>query len=189
MAVKRKRLVFNAPFVLGFAFVCVAVLLIGILTGGRSNELLFLVYRAPLDEPLTYIRFFTHVLGHANWGHLFNNMCYFLLLGPMLEERYGAKKLLLLVAFTALISGLVNFIAFPTTALCGASGVVFAFILLTSFTSFRSGGIPITVIIVAILYLGQQIYEGIFVSDDVSQLSHIIGGLVGAAAGYVWNRR
>ena len=68
MAVKRKRLVFNAPFVLGFAFVCVAVLLIGILTGGRSNELLFLVYRAPLDEPLTYIRLFTHVLGHANWG-------------------------------------------------------------------------------------------------------------------------
>ena len=189
MAVKRKKLVFNAPFVLGFAFTCLAVLLVGILTGGKSNELLFLVYRAPLDDPLTYVRFFTHVLGHANWGHLISNMCYFLLLGPMLEERYGAKKLLLIIALTALISGLVNFIFFPETALCGASGVVFAFILLTSFTSFKSGGIPVTVILVAILYLGQQIYEGIFVSDDVSQLSHIIGGLVGAGAGYVWNRR
>ncbi len=186
---KKRTLVFNAPFVLGFSFACVAVLVVGIFTQGKSSELLFLVYRAPLDDPFTYPRFLLHVLGHANWTHLVGNISYILLLGPMLEERYGAKKLMLLMVITALISGIVNFIFFPEAALCGASGVVFAFILLTSFTSFKNGGIPVTVILVAILYLGQQVYEGIFTADDVSQLSHIIGGLVGAAAGYAWNRK
>ena len=31
--------------------------------------------------------------------------------------------------------------------------------------------------------------EGIFVKDSVSQLSHIVGGIVGALIGYKWNRK
>ena len=72
-------------------------------------------------------------------------------------------------------------------ALCGASGVVFAFILLASFTNVRAGEIPLTVILVAAIFLGQQIYEGIFIRDQVSNISHIVGGIVGAVAGYRLN--
>jgi len=72
-------------------------------------------------------------------------------------------------------------------ALCGASGVVFAFILLVSFTNVREGEIPITVILVALIFIGQQVYEGIFLRDNVSNLSHILGGVVGAVAGYKLN--
>ncbi|MBR0410444.1 MAG: hypothetical protein IJI25_05505 [Eubacterium sp.] len=63
----------------------------------------------------------------------------------------------------------------------------FAFILLTSFTGFREGELPVTVILVAVIFLGQQIYEGLFVDDNVSNLSHILGGVIGAFAGYILN--
>ena len=40
----------------------------------------------------------------------------------------------------------------------------------------------------AVIYLGQQVYDGIFVKDNVSNLTHILGGVMGAALGYVMNK-
>ena len=66
---------------------------------------------------------------------------------------------------------------------------MFAFIVLSSFTGFKEKEIPLTFILVAAIYIGQQIYEGITVHDNVSQLSHILGGVVGSVSGYVLNRK
>ena len=181
------KITFNAPVTLGFVFLAFAVLVIGIVTGNTSTQMLFMTYRSSLLSPLTYLRLFTHVLGHSGWGHYVGNISYILLLGPMLEEKYGSDKILKVIVVTALITGVVNFILFPFSALCGASGVVFAFILLTSFANFRQGEIPLTFILVAVVFIGQQVAEGLFVKDNISNLSHIIGGLVGAAAGYALN--
>ena len=114
---------------------------------------------------------------------------YILLLGPMLEEKYGSVNIMELIGVTAVITALLNYFLFPGIALCGASGVVFAFILLTSFTGFNEGEIPLTVILVAIIFIGQQVYEGVFLQDNVSNLSHIAGGIVGAVIGYQLNKR
>lgn len=186
---KKFKIVINSPVVLGFTFICVIALIVNTLTGGSSNALIFSVYRAPLNSPWTYVRFFGHVFGHANWSHLTGNLMLLLITGPMLEERYGSKNLSLVIAVTAVITGLVQFIFFPHSALLGASGVVFAFILLSSITGFREKEIPLTFILVAVMYLGQQIYEGFAVSDNVSQLTHIVGGIVGAVMGYSFGRR
>ncbi len=186
---KRLRITINAPFVLAFVGLCFAVTLLGSLTGGKSTRLLFMTYHSPLLSPLTWLRAFTHVLGHSGWAHLIGNMSYILLLGPMLEEKYGSKTLLTVTVVTALATSIFNYIVFPDIALCGASGVVFAFILMTSFTGFREGELPVTVILVAAIYLGQQIYDGLFVRDNVSNLTHILGGLVGARTGYWLNKR
>lgn len=185
----RFKIVFNSPVILSFAFVSFAVMLIGFVTRGRSNELLFMTYRSPLKDPLTYLRFFTHVLGHAGWEHYIGNMAYILLLGPILEEKYGSAKILEVILITALITGVINYLLFWNVALCGASGVVFAFILLTSFTSFKNGELPITFILVAVIFIGQQIYEGLFLQDNVSNLSHILGGIIGAVVGYCLNKK
>ena len=173
-------LTFNAPVTLGFIFTCLVVLVINQITFGQSNKLLFMTYHSSLTNPLTYVRFFTHVLGHQGWSHFFGNATYLLLLGPMLEEKYGSNRLIKVIAITAVITALVNYIFFPGVGLCGASGVVFAFILLTSFTGFRNGEIPITFILVVVVFLGQQVYEGVFLNDNVSNMAHIVGGVVGA---------
>ena len=182
------RLAFNTPAVLGFAGVCLVAMVLNLLTDGASNRALFSVYRAPLTNPLTWLRMVCHVFGHADWNHLLNNMMYVLLVGPMLEEKYGSVNLMLVMLATALLTGLANFIFFPGTMLLGASGIVFALILLSSITRTEGGAIPVTFILVAILYIGQQVWQAITVRDNVSYMAHIAGGAVGAGLGFLLNK-
>ena len=184
---KKTKITFNAPLVLVFALLCAAATLV-IALDGKTGMTLFSTYAASLSDPLTWLRLVTHVFGHSGVAHLVGNMAYILLLGPGLEEKYGAKNLLLVILVTAAVTGLVHNLLFPNTRLLGASGVVFAFILLTSFTGFREGEIPLTFILVAVIYLGEQIWSAVTVRDNVSNLTHIIGGLVGGGAGYLLNR-
>ena len=111
-----------------------------------------------------------------------------LILGPMLEEKYGTANMSIVMLATALVTGLLNLLLFPGVRLLGASGIVFAMILLSSITVTEDGAIPLTFILVAALYIGQQVYEGLFLRDNVSQLTHIAGGVVGSVLGFVMNR-
>ena len=184
----KRKVTFNSPVVLSFLAVCLIATILGQISGDRITYALFMTYRSSLLSPLTYLRLFTHVFGHAGWAHFIGNSTYLLLLGPMLEEKYGSQTLAEIIAITALVTGLVNFIFFPHVALCGASGVCFAFILLTSLVSFRDGELPLTFILVVIFFIGQQVYEGIFVENNVSNLSHILGGIVGSVCGLALNK-
>ena len=186
---KKRRITFNSPVVLSFVIISFGVMVLNYLTAGMSNRLLFMTYHSSLLSPLTYVRFFTHVLGHSGWSHYIGNMMYLLLLGPMLEEKYGSRAIIEVILITGLVTGIVTWLIFPNIALCGASGVVFAFIMMTSFTSFKEGEIPVTVILVAVIYIGQQIYEGLFIQDNISNMAHILGGVVGAVAGYTLNKK
>ena len=177
------KLQYNSPVILSFAFVSFISLILGYITKGFTTDVFFCVYRSSLTNPLTYLRLFTHVLGHANLEHYVNNMMLFLLIGPMLEEKYGSKQLLEMILITAFITGLCNNILFENAALLGASGIVFMMIILSSITSVSEGKIPVTLIVIVILYLGNQVTEGIFSRDNISQLTHIIGGVCGGIYG------
>lgn len=181
---KRWRISYNSPVILTFALLSLCSLIIGALTGGASTTALFCVYRSPLTDILTYPRFFLHVLGHANWEHYIGNMLMLLVIGPPMEERYGSVKLLLAILLTAFVSGLVQFIIFPNVGLLGASGIVFMLIVMASLSGMREGEIPLTLILVLILYLGREVLDGLLTKDSISQLTHIIGGLCGAVLGY-----
>ena len=184
-----KKLVirFNSPVILTFAMLSLLALLLDGVTGGYTTSKFFCVYRSSLSDLFTYIRFFGHVLGHADYSHYMGNMLLLLLVGPALEEKYGSKTMAWLIALTALVTGLVNFIFFPTVALLGASGVVFMMIVLSSFTEMKKGGIPVTLILVVIFYLGGEIMDGLRGGDSVSQLTHIVGGVCGIFFGF-WLR-
>ena len=178
------KLSYNAPVALTFAILSLIALILGGLTNGWTTYHLFSVYRAPLSDPLTWVRFFGHVLGHSGYAHYIGNIVLILVLGPNLEDRFGSWNVLWAILVTALISGLVQFVFFPGTALLGASGIVFMMILLSSFGGVRNGVIPITLILVAVCYLGGELWDAIFVDDNVSQLTHIIGGLCGTVLGF-----
>ena len=186
---KGLKISFNAPAVLGFSAICVAALALNLLTGGAANRAVFSVYRASLLDPLTYLRCVAHVFGHTGWQHLINNLMYILILGPMLEEKYGTPAIIRIMLIAAAVTGVIHMLLFPGVRLLGASGIVFAMILLAPITATEDNAIPFTFLLVAALYLGQQVYEGLFTHDRISQMAHIAGGLVGAAAGFVLNRR
>ena len=181
---KRRRIIeYNAPVTLTFAFVSFAVLLLGWLTAGVSTRLLFSVYRAPLSQALTYPRFFTHVLGHSGFAHFSGNITLLLVLGPNLEERYGSRTILIAMLITAFASGLAQFLLFPHTALLGASGIVFMMILMASLGGSRGEGVPLTLILVFLIYVGGETVSALSSADNVSHLTHIIGGVCGAVLG------
>lgn len=106
------KITFNSPVVLSFAATCFIVMIINYITGGVSNQIAFMTYHSSLTSPMTYVRLFTHVLGHAGWEHFIGNMAYILLLGPMLEEKYGPARVLQVIAITAVVTGVINYVFF-----------------------------------------------------------------------------
>ena len=177
------KISYNAPVALTFALLSLLALVLDGITNGWTTVNLFSVYRCSLADPLAWFRFFGHVLGHSGFAHYIGNMVLILVLGPNLEDRFGSWTVLWAILLTAFVSGLVQFLFFPGTALLGASGIVFMMILLSSFGGVRNGVIPITLILVAVFYLGGELWDAIFVDDNVSQLTHIIGGICGALLG------
>ena len=182
------RIQYNAPVVLSFALLSLGVLLLHRVTGGRSTTALFSVYRSSWRDPGTYPRFVLHVLGHAGYAHYIGNMMMILVVGPPLEERYGSRPLFWAIFLTALVSGMVFWLFFPGSALMGASGIVFMMIVMSSLAGMREGCIPLTLVLVLALYVGGEIFNGVTLADNVSQLTHIIGGLCGAFLGISMRR-
>ena len=179
---KFRGISYNAPVVLTFAPILLIALIYNMLTNGMTNRLYFSVYRSNFS--LAYvIRLVGHCLGHANWSHYAGNMTLFLLLGPILEDKYGSGKLLLMIVITAVISGLLNILLFPQIALLGASGIVFMFIVLTSASCMVDDRIPLTMILIIVIYLGAEVMNALTKQDSISQFTHIIGGVCGAVFG------
>ncbi len=186
---KLKKIRYNAPVVLTFTLIAFVVLIIGYFTGMKSTQMFFTVYRTSFADPLQYVRLFTHVLGHADFQHFSGNFMIILIIAPMLEEKYGSRNILLIIIFTAFITGLFNVLLFDT-GLLGASGIAFTFILLGSFVNVKDRNeIPLTLIIVAAFYIGNEIVAGIFSKDNISQITHIIGGICGCVFGYILNTK
>ena len=184
-----KKFQYNSPVILTYFFVSLAALLLGLLTGGFTTRLLFSVYRTSFSDPFAYLRVFGHVLGHADMNHFLSNMLLLLVVGPPLEEKYGSKVLLTGIVLTALISGILQLILFPHAALLGASGIVFMLIMLASLSGMENGRIPLTLILVAVLYLGREIHSMIFVDDSVANFMHLVGGACGTVFGFCIGHR
>src|SRR5699024_8049640 len=55
------KIQYNSPVVLTFALLALGALGLCILTDGDTTMRYFSVYRAPLTDPLTWLRFFPHV--------------------------------------------------------------------------------------------------------------------------------
>ena len=186
MEKKRIGIDINAPFILwltGLAFILVVV---DLLSGGFMRSL-FAVKRTSFTDPMQYIRLFSYVLVHASPAHYVGNFMMILAIGPMVEEKYGSGRIGLAAVITTLITGLGSVIFFPNVVMVGASGIVFMLILLASFTNMQQGKLPITVLLVAILYLGNEIFQGLFSPDNISRIGHIAGGLCGAAFGLLFH--
>lgn len=177
------KLQYNSPVVLSFALASFIALFFSVCTKGASNTLFFSVYHSSLADPLTYLRFVLHVLGHRDYAHFIGNMMFILVIGPPLEEKYGGRSLFWAIVLTALISGMIQWLFFPASSLLGASGIVFMMIFMSSLAGMRDGCIPITLILVAFLYLGGEIVDGLLLRDNISQLTHIVGGICGALLG------
>ncbi len=181
------RIEYNAPVILTFSLLAIAVHLVNLFLI-PDFTLTYFAARPSLNytDPMDYFRLTSHVLGHADWRHLFGNLTFILLLGPMMEEKYGSAAMLVMIIFTALFTGGVNALLF-STGILGASGVVFMLIILASIVDFKRGSIPLTFILVAGIFIGAEVIKALR-DDAVSQTAHIAGGAIGAAFGFMFSK-
>ena len=106
-----------------------------------------------------------------------------LIVGPFLEEKYGSKKLLEIILVASISTALLNTLLF-SSSLIGGSGIVFTLILLGSSLNISSKQIPLTFIIIVVLIIGSEVVS-ILKADNISQFSHLVGGLIGAGYGFI----
>ena len=179
------KIKYNAPVTLTFAFISVLVLFADPVFNRQIIKLWFSVPgRGAMNfsDPFQDIRLFTHIAGHASWNHLVGNFTFILLLGPILEEKYRKFPLLVMILLTAFVTGLINVFLSPLP-LIGASGVVFMMIILISITNIRQGEIPLTFILIVILFLLKEfVYSP---EDGISHTAHIAGGICGSFFGFL----
>lgn len=176
---------YNSPVILTYFIVSLIVLILGYLTKDKINKLLFCNYRSSLLNPLTYVRMFTHSIGHSGWDHFVNNFLYILLIGPMIEEKYGSINLLIMFLITSLVIAIFNIIV-SNYEIRGASGNVFMLIVLSSFSNFQEGKIPITLILICLFYVITEVKKSIFERKSKTYyMGHILGAVCGIVFGFL----
>lgn len=174
---------YNSYVTLTMFFMSLIALILGYITRGKSNDYLFSTERASLVNPRTYIRFFTHILGHSDWEHFSGNYLMILLLGPMIEEKYGSLNFLIMILITSFITALVNFIK-GKTRLKGSSNIVFMLIVLSAFVNVTANKIPLTLVLVTLFYIIGEILN-ILKKDNVAHYGHITGAICGLIFGFL----
>ena len=174
---------YNSKVTLTMFFISLFVLILDKLTRGKSTRNFFSTERASLLNPLTYIRLFTHVLGHRDWEHFSNNYLIILLLGPLIEEKYGSINFLIMILITAFVVGVVNFIK-GKTLLKGASSISFMLIVLSAFVNMTDKKIPLTLILIIIFYIVEEIRD-LRKNDGIAHDSHLVGGICGGVFGFI----
>jgi membrane associated rhomboid family serine protease len=129
-----------------------------------------------------YLSNFTYIFGHIDSLHLIGNLSIILLLGPLIELKFGTKRMLIMTFSTAVLTALLHTLLWDN-GLLGASGIAFMYIVLSSLLNSRGKEIPFTFILIVLLYLGQEIYSS-FNNDNISHFAHLFGGAMGAFWGF-----
>jgi len=172
----RIYLEYNAVVTLTYFFACFVVLALNYLTGGKSNEW-FTCKRRSIWSIKTYICLITHAFGHADWDHLAKNFLMILLVGPLIEEKYGATTFLVMILATAIITGIVNLV-FSNRGCIGASCVVYMLIALSSCVNISENKIPLTLVMIMIFYVVDEVRKLLFKkSDGISHIGHVAGAI------------
>lgn len=185
------KITYNAPVTLTFVIICALLFLVDqkLLGGKFIPSFLTAPAKSGVEGGFNpssfahYLRLFFHVTGHIDLNHLLGNLSFVLLLGPLLEERYGSKMLCLMMLVTALVTGVINSCLIPLP-LCGASGIVFMLIVLASITTIEKNVIPLTFVFVVVLFFGREFLGGAK-TESVSTVAHVAGGLCGSLFGFL----
>ncbi len=175
------KIKYNAPVVLTYALLSLACLTLPVAKSTGFN------FASPsqlaFTTPEFYLRLVSYVFAHANWPHLMGNLVIILLVGPLLEDKHRSWKLFEMMLVTSVATALLNAFLFHAS-LIGGSGLAFMMILLSSFSNFSAREIPLTFILVAVIFIGSEVVS-ILKIDQVSQFSHLVGGCIGAAYGFI----
>jgi membrane associated rhomboid family serine protease len=181
-----RRVTVEAPVIILFCFICVLVHVIQQTIWPDLNRLLAVQDRFDPTNPLQFSSLFTHVIAHdGTLDHIKGNMVHLLLVGPSAEHVYGSPTMLLVIGLVAVTSAWAHILLGSAyTHQLGASGVVFAVILLNSLVAAVSGTIPLSFLLTASIWCLDELIRFVWKTDNVSHHAHLTGAIVGTATAY-----
>lgn len=173
MAKKKLKVTFDSPVVIICALLTVLLYMLDkwALKNFLSQNLLTCLGTSNGNrfDPLsltTYLRMLLHCFGASEWNSLLINTSFFLLLGPMLEERYGSPILVLMIAASVLVSGV--FASFSPVPMTGSYCIVFMMIFLCAVYMLSKKQVQISWILIFLIYLVWTMVNG-FVNGRPSE--------------------
>ena len=154
------KVILDAPVPVFFVLICTVFFLIDTFLLKKNNTLNLTSSPTTaggslpflISQPLSYLRLFLYVFGFSSPQMLVTDLIFIMLLGPAIEERYGSIVIAIMMAVSALFSGVLN-ACFCKTSLRGASCIIFMLIFLNSFMSLSKKKIPLSFIFVVVLYV------------------------------------
>ena len=173
-----------APLTFTFAIVSLLALLANILMDGRLHAM-FNAYFTAFTDPYMYARLLSKAFMHADLLHYMRNFSAILILGPIVERRYGSPRLLLMMAATSFITGFIHVSFTRDVMLMGASGVTYMLIILACFVNVRRRRVPLAALVVGLFYLATEFWNALTLNDNIAHLSHAIAVLCGLGFGYL----
>ena len=174
---------YNSIVIISYFLICLIFVILNAILNGKINDF-FAVRRGSFLNPMNYVRLLTTGLCHEDWAHFRNNFIIILLVGPMLEEKYGSIQLLEMLLITTALSSMLHFI-FHNNGSIGASDNVYMMVVLCSIVNITEGKIPITLVLIFLFYVADELIK-MFTKkkDHIAHDSHIIGAICGFIYGY-----
>lgn len=135
-----------------------------------------------------YWQFLTYLFTHATVSHFIFNMLSLYIFGTAVERRIGSREFLLYYLLTGVLSGVASYAMFymanTNTVLLGASGAIYALLMLFSVLYPRSviyvfGLIPVQAPVLIILYFIIELISGLTAHDGVAHMTHLSGLVFG----------
>jgi uncharacterized protein len=131
-------------------------------------------------------RLLTSMFLHGSLNHIFFNMFGLFIFGPILEERIGPKRFLMLYLSAGLIAALAAALLYPASL--GASGAIFGMlgaliVLLPRLQILFFFIIPMPLWVAGIVWV---LFDtiGLFFPTGIASAAHLAGMAVGLAVGY-----
>ena len=135
-----------------------------------------------------YWQFLTYMFTHATVSHFIFNMLSLYIFGTAVERRVGSREFLLYYLLTGVLAGVASYAMFylanTNTVLLGASGAIYALLMLFSVLYPRSviyvfGLIPVQAPLLIILYFIIELISGLTAHDGVAHMTHLSGLVFG----------
>ena len=135
-----------------------------------------------------YWQFLTYMFTHATVSHFIFNMLSLYIFGTAVERRIGSREFILYYLLTGVLSGVASYAMFymanTNTVLLGASGAIYALLMLFSVLYPRSviyvfGLIPVQAPLLIILYFIIELISGLTSHDGVAHMTHLSGLVFG----------
>ena len=135
-----------------------------------------------------YWQFLTYMFTHATVSHFIFNMLSLYIFGTAVERRVGSREFLLYYLLTGVLSGVASYAMFymanTNTVLLGASGAIYALLMLFSVLYPKSviyvfGLIPVQAPLLIILYFIIELISGLTAHDGVAHMTHLSGLVFG----------